>query len=240
MGETEAEIQAEPRPQRQSASASLAGGRPEEIFRSLWASVFYAAPEAPRSVLVCSANRQEGATTVACALALAGAGSVAAPGGESGPDRVVLVDLNLHNPAVHKQLNLSDGGGVSDVLVGEKPLADVLRHVGPGKLDVLTVGTRRDRLLEVLRQDRVRDFLADLERHYGHVIIDTAPANMYPDAQVLAGVVRSAVLVAQSQQTARESLQVARKCIEAGGGKVLGVVLNMRTFPIPRFVYRRV
>ena len=149
------------------------------------------------------------------------------------------IDLNLHNPAVHKQLNLSDGGGVSDVLVGEKPLADVLRHVGPGKLDVLTVGTRRDRL-QVLRQDRVSDFLADLERHYGHVIIDTAPANMYPDAQVLASVVRSAVLVAQSQQTARESLQVARKCIEASGGKVLGVVLNMRTFPIPRFVYRRV
>jgi len=240
MAETEAEIQAEPQPRRQTASAGLSG-RAEEIFRSLWASVFYASPEAPRSVLVCSANRHEGATTVACALALAGAGTVAAaPAAEAGTDRVALVDLNLRNPAVHEKLNLADGGGVSDVLAGQAPLADVLRHVGPGKLDVLTVGSRRDWLVEILRQDRVSEFLAGLQRHYGHVIIDAAPANVYPDAQLLTGAVGSAVLVARSQQTARESLQAARRSLEAGGGKVLGVVLNMRTFPIPRFVYRRV
>jgi len=38
----------------------------------------------------------------------------------------------------------------------------------------------------------------------------------------------------------REAVAQAKKRIESGGGKVVGVVLNMRTFPIPNFLYRRV
>ncbi len=234
----------------QLASAGLSG-QAEEIFRGLWASVFFAPPEPPTSVLVCSASRGEGATTVACALALAGAGTMAAtpagdldleggPGSPSGKDRVVLVDFNLRNPCVHEMLGLADADGVSDVLSGKSQLSDVLRHVGAGKLDVLTVGTQRDKLIEILRADRVGEFLTDLQRHYGHVIIDAAPPNLFPDSQVLAGVVNAVVLVAHSQQTAQESLVAAKRALEAGGGNVLGVVLNMRTFPIPKFVYRRV
>ncbi len=225
----------------QVASARLSD-QAEEIFQGLWASLFYTTPEPPAAVLVCSSNRREGATTVACALALAGAGTPSEAGPTVEPDGngVALVDLNLRQPGVHTELGLSDGSGVSDVLTGKVALADALRHVGPGKLDVLTVGTQRAELLEILRTDRVVEFLADLKRHYKHVVIDVAPANLYPDAQVLAGVVKSVVLVSHSQQTARESVLAARKRLESGEGKVLGVVLNLRTFPIPRFVYKRV
>ena len=51
---------------------------------------------------------------------------------------------------------------------------------------------------------------------------------------------KGVVLVACAQQTAQESLAAATRSIQSGGGDVLGVVLNKRTFPIPRFIYRRV
>jgi len=205
----------------------------EPVFRGLWAAVFYAQPTAPKSVVVCSANHREGATAIACGLALAGVG-------EADQARVALVDFNLRTPGVDRHLRLSDGAGVSEVLTGQAGLDQALQRVGPGQLDVVTAGHQPGRMLEALQADRVRKFLADLTARYQHVIVDTAPANQYPDAQVLAEATDGAVLVARYRTTPREALVQARKRLETARANILGTVLNMRTYPIPGFVYRRV
>jgi len=216
----------------QPATAVLSGSA-EEAFRGLWASVF-SHPLAPKAVVVCTPNRVEGATTVACGLALAGAG-------QGDQARVALVDLNLRTPRVDRQLRLKDGTGVSDVLVGGVDLDAALQRVGPGQLDVLTAGGQCGRLSEILQTGRVGGLLAQLKDRYDQVVIDTAPVNRYPDAQVVARAADGIVLVARYRHTPRESLLQAKRRLEAGSdGKILGTVLNMRTYPIPGFVYRRV
>jgi protein-tyrosine kinase len=205
----------------------------EPILRGLWASVFYAPASPPKSVLVCSANHKEGATTVACGLAVAGTS-------EAERARVVLVDFNLRSPSVNRLLRLSNRPGVSEVLTGQTTLDEALRRVGPGQLDVLTAGGSGNRMLEVLETERVKEFLNTLQQRYDYVVMDAAPANPYPDAQVLAGAVGGVLLVAVAGHTPREALAAAKRRLEAGAGKVLGVVLNMRSYPIPKFLYRRV
>ncbi len=230
--------------QTKLATAKLAP-QAEDIFRGLWTSLFYAPQTPPKSVLVCSSNPGEGATTIACGLAMAGSNN--SGGGETetsdtapSAGKVVLVDFNLRSPAVSDVLNVANGLGVSNVLVGQKDLGEALQHIGPGQLDVLTAGSECGEVLKILRTDRVKGVLEELQRRYDYVIVDAAPVNQYPDAQVLAEVVESVALVARCQQTPREALLQAKKRLQAGGGKVAGVVLNMRTYPIPRFVYRRV
>lgn len=226
--------------QTQLAVAELTP-KARDIFAGLWTSLFHAPQTPPKSVLICSSDRDEGATTVACGLALAGgAQEIAGPDASVSMPRVVLVDFNMRTPSVRDRFNITNGLGVSNVLVGEAELAQALQRIGSGQLDILTAGSQCGRVLEVLRTDRVRKFLEDLERHYDYVIIDTAPVNQYPDTQVLADVVGSVVLVARCQRTHREALLQAKKRLELGAGKVLGVVLNARTYPIPGFVYRRV
>ncbi len=70
--------------------------------------------------------------------------------------------------------------------------------------------------------------------------MDVAAANHFPDAQVLAGKVREVVLVLRTEQTPREAVAQAKKRLEAGGGKLVGLVMNLRTYPIPQFLYKRV
>ena len=230
--------------QTKPAAAELAP-QAEDIFRGLWTSLFYTSQSPPKSVLVCSSNPGEGATTIACGLALAGSNNSGRSETEASDTtrsagRVVLVDFNLRSPEVSNVLNVANGLGVSNVLVGQKDLGEALQHIGPGQLDVLTAGSECGQVLEILRADRVRGVLEELQRRYDYVIVDTAPVNQYPDAQVLAEIIGSVVLVAHCRQTPREALLQAKKKLQAGGGKVAGVVLNMRTYPIPRFVYRRV
>ena len=205
----------------------------EHAFDGLWASVFYAPASPPKSVLVCAANHKEGSTTVACGLALAGMS-------QSAGGRVLLADFNLRTPMVHKLMRLPGGPGLSDVLLGQCSLDEALQPINSAPLDVLTVGGQADRVVDVLQSQRVGELMEQLAQRYEHAVFDAAPANTYPDAQVLAGTVGSVVLVAESGRTQREAVAAAKRRLESASGKVLGVVLNKRTYPIPKFLYRRV
>jgi succinoglycan biosynthesis transport protein ExoP len=212
--------------------ASLRSGQTEEVFRQLWASLFYSGRAVGKSVMVCSADEGEGASTIACGLALAGS----TPDGSA---RVALVDFNLRDPAVHRLLRVQPAPGVSEILVQGTAAESAAQRVN-ASLDVYAGGTATGRLLKVLRSDRLSVFLSTLADGYDHVLVDVAAVNHYPEAQVLAGLVKDVVLVAHTDRTPREAVAQAKKRLESSGGRVVGLVLNMRTYPIPGFLYRRV
>ena len=136
-------------------------------------------------------------------------------------------------------LNLPAGPGIGQVIADSLALKSACRSVN-ASLDVYPAGQVAHRALEVLRSDALSQCFHTLEANYDYVLIDTAPVNLFPDAQVLAGVVKDVVLVAHTDQTPREAVAQAKKRLEAGGGKLAGVVLNLRTYPIPKFLYQRI
>lgn len=207
-------------------------GKSEDIFRGMWASLFYSGRTTGKTVLITSAAPQEGATTIACGLALSGSGT-------AGGARVALVDFNLRRPAVHKLLGLPQGPGVAEVLVKGKDIASVAKPVSEG-LDVFTIGATEKQSLSLLRSELVEKFFAQLAEKYDYVLVDAAATNHYPDTQVLAGVLKEVVLVVHSDLTPREAVSQAKKRILSGGGTLVGLVMNLRTYPIPNFLYRRV
>ncbi len=207
-------------------------GKAEEIFRGIWASLFYSGRTTGKTVLFSSAAREEGTSTVACGLALSGSGT-------AGGARVALVDFNLRQPALHKILGLPMGPGVAEVLVKGQSIDSVAWPISD-TLDVFTIGEIEKQSLSLLRSEAVEKFFAQLAEKYDYVLVDSSATNHYPDAQVLAGVLKEAVLVVHSDLTPREAVSQAKKRILAGGGKLAGLVMNMRTYPIPNFLYRRV
>ncbi|MCJ7544474.1 MAG: CpsD/CapB family tyrosine-protein kinase [Phycisphaerae bacterium] len=219
-------------PMEGAGRASLRAGQTDEVFRRLWASLFYSGRPVGKSVMVCAADEGEGASTIACGLALAGS----TPAGSA---RVALVDFNLRGPTVHRLLRAPQAPGVSEILVQGLAPESAAQRVNTS-LDFYAVGNPTGRLPEVLRNDKLSEFLSTLADGYDHVLVDVAAVNHYPDAQVLAGVVKDVLLVAYTDRTPREAVAQAKKRLESSGGRVVGLVLNMRTYPIPGFLYRRV
>jgi capsular exopolysaccharide synthesis family protein len=207
-------------------------GKADDLFRGMWASVFYSGQMTGNAAIICSPSRHEGATTIACGLAIAGSGP-------AGGARVCLVDFNLRAPAVHEVFGLRQTPGLTDVLAGDQELHTVINGINDS-LDVITVGNMSAHTLDVLRSEAVENFFDILSDTYDYILVDAPAANHYPDAQVLAAVVGDVVLVTHADQTPREAVAQAKKRIESGGGKVAGLVLNQRSFPIPSFLYRRV
>ncbi len=211
--------------------ASLSG-RPEGIFRGMWASLFYSGRMTGKTVLITTSARREGASTIACGLGLSGSGT-------AGGARVVLVDFNQWAPALHKILHLSRGPGLGEILTGKQDIASAVQRVNEN-LDVLAIGSNERRSLAMLRSNAIETLFQQLAEIYDYVLVDSAAANHYPDSQVLSGVLKEVVLVVHSNLTPREAVAQAKRRIESGGGKLVGLVLNLRTFPIPNFLYRRI
>ncbi|MFH0826079.1 MAG: hypothetical protein V2B18_25275, partial [Pseudomonadota bacterium] len=99
---------------------------------------------------------------------------------------------------------------------------------------------RRDKAFLV--QDMSRLYLVELiqqlRRKFRYVLIDSPPVHPFIDACALSEVADRSVLIIESNRTRSEVVTYALDKLKSSGAKVLGVVLNKRSYHIPGFVYR--
>src|SRR6185295_7723028 len=103
-----------------------------ESFRTIRTNLLLSSPaERQRTVLVTSARPEEGKTAVACNLAI----SI----GQSGR-RVLLIDANFHRPTLHQVFNRSQKDGLSNALIGQAKLEDLIQTTDLQNLDIIASG----------------------------------------------------------------------------------------------------
>jgi Mrp family chromosome partitioning ATPase len=85
----------------------------------------------------------------------------------------------------------------------------------------------------------MRILVDELRKEFEYVLIDAPALTAYADGVVLGHLADGVVLVLEANVTRREAaLRVAQRMHDMRL-KVLGAVLNKRTFPIPDSVYHR-
>ena len=76
-----------------------------------------------------------------------------------------------------------------------------------------------------------------LRAQYHYVLIDCSPINETQDAVRLASLVDGIVLVVEANRTKKDQILYAERSIENAKGRVLGHVLNKRTYAIPAWFH---
>lgn len=176
------------------------------------------AGEAPRTLLVTSAQSSEGKTTSAVNLAasLASSGS-----------RVVLIDADLRRPSLHRYFNVEFGGhGLVEVLAGQLPLEEVWREgLIPGVTAVFS-GRIPPNPAELLGSLQMAQLIDRLSETFDYVVIDSPPVLPVTDSVILSRYVDGVVLVVRGAATPKKVLQDAVSRLRAVGARVLGGILN--------------
>jgi capsular exopolysaccharide synthesis family protein len=86
----------------------------------------------------------------------------------------LLIDMDIRKPDVHEKLGLEAPVGVTNYLIGDCSLDDIIiRHEGLG-FDVIAAGTIPPNPGELIRCDKLQEMLAELRKRYTYVIIDPA------------------------------------------------------------------
>ncbi|MBI4775011.1 MAG: AAA family ATPase [Deltaproteobacteria bacterium] len=139
---------------------------------------------------------------------------------------VLLVDMDLRRPAVHKILGIKEGPGLKDYFLNNVPLKNILVHPDIEALTVLPAGGRMDNSTEIIGSYRTEELVREIKSRYPdrYVIFDTPALNNCPDALVLASYVDAIVVVARANFTSGEDLTNCMGLLKEKN--VVGVVLN--------------
>jgi Mrp family chromosome partitioning ATPase len=203
----------------------------EEI--SVLAQQVFLAPgaDAPRTVVLTGTEPGTGCTWVCAHLGEALAGRVAGS--------VCLLDANLRDPGLHSQFGMDNQAGLADALVQSNPIQSLARPLTPPNLWLISSGSAIDSAQNLLTADRMRLRLAELRAAFDFILIDVSPMGVSNDAISLGSIADGVVLVLQANASRRQAARQAIQELQAGKTKVLGAVLNRRTFPIPDSIYKR-
>jgi capsular exopolysaccharide synthesis family protein len=180
-----------------------------------------------RSVLVTSADRNDGRSTVAWGLAV----TAAAAG-----TRTLLIEADLRKPSFGTRFKLPWREGLTSVLAGDVTRAQAvsrlqLPHTGNDltpthSMDVLVSGPRPPDPTDLLQSRRMADFLGDVEDAYDLVIIDTPPTATVSDAVPLISLARGVIVVTRLGNTVRDHARRLRQQLDNLQAPILGVVVN--------------
>ena len=170
-----------------------------------------------RSVVITSAIKGEGksVTSINLADALARTGL-----------RVLLIDADLRDPSLHHYLGIEGGAGLSNVLIGDAGLEDVLQPTDLEGLSVLASGPVPPNPGELLDSQAMTALLEETTEEYDVVLLDSAPLLAAADATTLARRVSGTLFVAGSGGVRRNQVSNALQKLRMVQVRLLGIVLN--------------
>jgi Mrp family chromosome partitioning ATPase len=183
----------------------------------------YMPDEQSRVIELASATPGEGTSTISREMALTVAGDLSKP--------VLLIRVISDLPLSPGLEAVAHGRVPLEAVIEADPdipaLATATLSVGGANAGLLFDGNELDRVF------------AQAARLARLVIIDAPPILADVTGVALSRKVSGVVLVVEAEKTRAPIIEQARRVIETGGGRVLGVILNKRKHHIPGWLYRR-
>ncbi|MBE9011948.1 polysaccharide biosynthesis tyrosine autokinase [Pseudanabaenaceae cyanobacterium LEGE 13415] len=189
----------------------------QEAYQMLHANLKLLKLDQPiQSLVVTSAGRQEGKSTIAANLAVAMT---------QVQRRVLLIDADFRNPAQHHLWGLTNQFGLSNVLVGQVPFSAAVQQI-TSNLHVLSVGTIPPNPIALLDSQRMRELIESFTQVYDVVLLDTPALSGTADTAILNTMVDGALLVVRPGVVDVPNAIAAKQFLAQSGQTILGVVVN--------------
>lgn len=189
-----------------------------EAYRVLRTNIMFARKDqALTSIVMVSAGAGEGKSTTTLNLA-----TVFAQAGH----RVLVVDSDLRRPTLHKLLHVTNDIGLTNYLLKQNPLTEVIQTTGVATLNFMPSGKLPSSSMSILNSDAMKQMIGELKNRYDFVFFDSPPVLGVSDASVLASEVDLVVQVIQYRRYPQPMNLRAKQVIEKVGGTYLGIVLN--------------
>jgi capsular exopolysaccharide synthesis family protein len=206
-------------PQNVGALMSEGADSPHaEAYRVLRTNILFSRKDTNwRTMTVVSGGAGEGKSTTIFNLA-----TVFAQNG----NRVLIVDSDLRRPSLHKILNVANNLGLTNYLLKQNRLEEVIQTTPVPSLDFMPSGRLPSSSIGILNSAAMKEFIAEAKSRYDFVFFDSPPIMGVSDASILASEVDMAVLVVQYRKYPQQMTLRAKQMVEKVGGHLLGVVLN--------------
>ena len=189
-----------------------------EAYRVLRTNILFSRKdEKLNTIVVVSAGAGEGKSITVVNLA-----TVFAQAGQ----RVLVVDSDLRRPTLHKQLHVSNNIGLTNFLLKQNKLEEVIQTSSVPMLDFMASGKLPSTSMSILGSAQMKEMVAELKQRYDFIFFDSPPILGVSDASVLASEVDMVIQVIQYRRYPQPMSIRAKQLIEKVGGNLIGILLN--------------
>ena len=169
-----------------------------------------------KTIMVTSTKQDEGKTTTICNLAMVMTEL---------KKRILLIDLDLRKPSVHKMFKLSNKKGLTDILKNKDDYKTYLNNVYPG-LDVLSSGMIPANPAEIINSKALKELLKEVSQVYDYIFLDTPPVIMISDPIAISMFSDAVILAVKHGDTERDLAKRAVESLKQVNANIIGAVLN--------------
>jgi succinoglycan biosynthesis transport protein ExoP len=206
-----------------------------EAYRILRTNIEYLSFEKPlQTILLTSATMQEGKSTTISNLAVVFAQQ---------NKKVLLLELNLRRPSMHRVFGYEKGPGVTDILIdrvkwtdcvntvtdialGKFSMDDIFLIPGLDNLHILGHGHTPPNPTELISSKKMDQLIVELRDNFDVILVDGPPLLPVADSLIIAKKVDGVVLVYMVGNAPRSSLRLTKERLETVNANILGLVLN--------------
>lgn len=139
----------------------------------------------------------------------------------------VILEMDLRKPKLHSVLNIPNRAGLSNYLIQEATLDDILQPV-PGfpNYQIITSGPLPPNPSELLSSPQLEQLFRELRQRFDYVIVDSPPIGLVTDAQLIAPFADTTMFMIRNDHTPKTCLKMIDTLYKEHRFQRLNVVLN--------------
>lgn len=145
--------------------------------------------------------------------------------------KVLLMDLDLGKPALHRLLDIKPEHGVEEVLRGKLPMEDAVYRYERYHIDCIFTKKPVGKRMALLENEGLKTWLSEQRENYDYILIDTPPAYMMSDSKIVAQYADAVLMVVCQNSVPTVLINRTIDHYLMQDTPVMGCVLN-RTMPV--------
>jgi capsular exopolysaccharide synthesis family protein len=149
-----------------------------EMFRVVRTRIEFIVQRKKDIVIMITSGESGDGKTYFC-VNLAGVYAMASP-------KTLLVDMDIRKPSILKRFNINQAEGVTNYLIGQSELDELILKLPGVDFDILPAGTVPPNSGELIRSEKLVEMFKELRTRYDYIIVDTSPIGVVADAYSLA------------------------------------------------------
>ena len=189
-----------------------------EAIRALRTNIYFSMLDARNNVLmITGAAPEAGKSFISANLA-----TVMAQSGK----RVLLIDTDMRKGYLDQLFKLTPEYGLADILAGHVSPAKAVCETRIENLHLISNGGYPKNPSELLMDSRFTELLANAQKRYDYVIIDTPPVLAVTDATIVGQLAGTVLLVSRYGNTTTRELEISADRLRQNKINIKGVILN--------------
>ena len=140
--------------------------------------------------------------------------------------RTLLVDMDIRKPSVNERFQIPNTMGVSNYLIGQTELDDVILQLSGVDYDILPAGTVPPNAGELIRSEKLVKMFEELRKRYDYIIVDTSPIGVVADAYALAQISDVNLFIVRNQKTNKTYYKKITAQLKADNVQNIFAVMN--------------